>query len=264
MCIKSEQEKLTGLISEALSNICKSAINFKSSLNIEGLMGITIDDSSVCMVSIRESVAGNHEADIPHVDVTVTHTISDVVDPSSEGIEKCSDNSSNSDDKGVSLDFTVSDIQSTLTTGKYSELDMLLNPTCGGKKTQPDLIDPSGTLFNAVELEQIMNESKDVKEADIDQLTEGSFLGMRKDSRLPNKFNQTQPATKVTVESAPQPEILLNFGKSDDVPGCSAWDDPFADAIPLNLSETVEPQDLSTSPHKVGLFARHFYSQLMC
>ncbi|ELU01356.1 hypothetical protein CAPTEDRAFT_163832 [Capitella teleta] len=198
MSAKAEHEKLASLITEALAVLCKNSVNFKSGLRIEGLLGITIDEASVCLVNIQESV--NMTPDLS----LVVNSIE--VDDSSE----------------KSIDFAVSALT---TTGKYSELDLLLNP----KRSHGELMET--TLFNSVELEQIMNDSKEEEE-------EGKPLAHSKNQNA-------------------QTDILLNLGKTDDVPGCSTWDDPFGDAMPLNLSETMEPQDLSTSPKKSEKFKCH-------
>jgi hypothetical protein len=191
---------LTSLVTEALGVLCKNSVSFKSGLRIDGILGITIDESSVCMIKIQESVAVS-TSELP-LEVAEVNNIE--VDNSSE----------------KSIDFAVSDLT---TTGKYSDLDMLLNP----KRGQGEFT----ALFNPVELEQIMNDAK-----------EGNVMDEVGKAQVPGKAQ------------APSQDILLNFGKTDDVAGCSTWEDPFGDAMPLNLSETMQPQDLSTTPKKVSFF----------
>ena len=51
MVLKCEQQQLKSLLMETVSMLCKGALKFQSKMTIEGLIGITLDDSKVRAVS---------------------------------------------------------------------------------------------------------------------------------------------------------------------------------------------------------------------
>ena len=53
---KSDRIRVKGLLTEAIRMLCKSSLPYKSELNIEGLLGITLDNNDVFLVNINESV----------------------------------------------------------------------------------------------------------------------------------------------------------------------------------------------------------------
>lgn len=65
MNLKEDQEKVKALLSEAITVLCKSGLKYKSELNVEGLIGITIDRNEVVLVSVRETfcIGGTISAD---------------------------------------------------------------------------------------------------------------------------------------------------------------------------------------------------------
>ncbi len=56
MVIKSDKHKIQQLLSEAITVLCKNGLNFKSHVNVEALIGITLDDDEVLLVSVRETI----------------------------------------------------------------------------------------------------------------------------------------------------------------------------------------------------------------
>ena len=53
---KTDHARVKGLLTEAIRMLCKSSLPYKSELNIEGLLGITLDNNDVFLVNINESV----------------------------------------------------------------------------------------------------------------------------------------------------------------------------------------------------------------
>ena len=56
MVRKQDQEHVKALLTEAITVLCKNGLGFQSQLNIEALIGITLDKEEVFLVSINETV----------------------------------------------------------------------------------------------------------------------------------------------------------------------------------------------------------------
>lgn len=53
---KSDHVRVKALLTEAIRMLCKSSLAYKSELNIEGLLGITLDNNDVFLVNINENI----------------------------------------------------------------------------------------------------------------------------------------------------------------------------------------------------------------
>ena len=56
MVFKPDQQKMQQLLSEAITVLCKNGLNYESHVNVEALIGITLDDDEVFLVSVRETI----------------------------------------------------------------------------------------------------------------------------------------------------------------------------------------------------------------
>ena len=56
MVLRHEQETMQTLIRDAITLLCKSNLQFKKSISLEALVGITLDDSDVILVSVKEYI----------------------------------------------------------------------------------------------------------------------------------------------------------------------------------------------------------------
>ena len=56
MVLRSEQDKMQALIRDAITLLCKSNLPFKKSISLEALVGITLDESDIILVSVKESI----------------------------------------------------------------------------------------------------------------------------------------------------------------------------------------------------------------
>ncbi len=60
MVLKPEQQemqhKMRKLLTEAITTLCQEGLNYRSHFNVEGLLGITLDDEDVFLVTIKETV----------------------------------------------------------------------------------------------------------------------------------------------------------------------------------------------------------------
>ena len=54
--LKEDQLRLKGLLTEAIRVLCKNGLQFVNEFSVEGLLGITIDNSDVMLISINEIV----------------------------------------------------------------------------------------------------------------------------------------------------------------------------------------------------------------
>ncbi len=71
MVRKQDQDHVRELLTEAITVLCRNGLGFKSELNIEALIGITLDKDDVFLVSIKETVhgkGGNKQSS--HLDIT--------------------------------------------------------------------------------------------------------------------------------------------------------------------------------------------------
>ena len=56
MIDQAEQDRVRALLSQALPMLCKSGLNFSSKFSVEALIGITLDDDKVMLVSVKETI----------------------------------------------------------------------------------------------------------------------------------------------------------------------------------------------------------------
>ena len=59
MLNKNDQERVTQLLTDAITVLCKNGLNYESQFCIEGLLGITLDEREVFLVKIDETVRGH-------------------------------------------------------------------------------------------------------------------------------------------------------------------------------------------------------------
>lgn len=56
MVLKADQLRVKALLAETVTLLCKNGLHFKSKFSIEGLIGITLDDEDIFLVSINETI----------------------------------------------------------------------------------------------------------------------------------------------------------------------------------------------------------------
>lgn len=61
MVHKTEQQRIKALITEAISVLCKEYLGYRTKFSIEGLLGITLDEDDIFLVSIRELIHKDDE-----------------------------------------------------------------------------------------------------------------------------------------------------------------------------------------------------------
>jgi hypothetical protein len=82
MPLTTDQQRVKDLLTETITLLCKNGLNFKSQFTIEGLIGITIDQNDVFLISLHENVAlrhvhesSDHKRDHQKVPATTGHQV---------------------------------------------------------------------------------------------------------------------------------------------------------------------------------------------
>ena len=52
---EADRDRMKTLLVEAIATLCRNGLNYEEELNVEGLIGITVDKKDVFLVSVRES-----------------------------------------------------------------------------------------------------------------------------------------------------------------------------------------------------------------
>lgn len=55
MRVSTEHERLVRMLKESISLMCKNALTYDVELNVEGLLGITLDKRDIFLININES-----------------------------------------------------------------------------------------------------------------------------------------------------------------------------------------------------------------
>lgn len=56
MVLKSEQDRVKALLTEAITVLCKNGLGYKYTCCIQGLLGITLDEEDVFLVDLKETI----------------------------------------------------------------------------------------------------------------------------------------------------------------------------------------------------------------
>lgn len=75
MVVKSDQEHVRALLTEAITVLCKNRLNYKAQLNIEGLIGITLDTDDIFLVNIKETVIKEEDEGVEFIDKLMSNTV---------------------------------------------------------------------------------------------------------------------------------------------------------------------------------------------
>ena len=59
MVLKDDQAKVQALLKEAITVLCKNGLTYRSEFSVEGLLGITLDNEEVFLISINEVIKGD-------------------------------------------------------------------------------------------------------------------------------------------------------------------------------------------------------------
>lgn len=62
MLNKNDQDRVTQLLTDAITVLCKNGLNYDAQFSIEGLLGITLDEREVFLVKIDETVRDHGES----------------------------------------------------------------------------------------------------------------------------------------------------------------------------------------------------------
>ena len=56
MVLKEDQAKVKALLTEAITVLCKNGLSYRAEFSVEGLLGITLDNDEVFLISINETI----------------------------------------------------------------------------------------------------------------------------------------------------------------------------------------------------------------
>ena len=271
----TDHHRVRSLLTEAVKLLCKSILTYTSEFSIEGLIGITVDNSEVLLVSIHEAVASDAASTVETVDSAV-ETLSSatsvilVTPDTGTGIAQFVEfggllrddtkivvEAAQLPETANAADSMVT-IETTQITGDVMSTEA---------QPYPALEAPQTSLFTTAELDEfidncpsagIMSDSScDVfaevaitseSPADSDKQLESASITVSK---------EPLSAGSVTVDGEP---LLLPGDVEDTVPSCLSWDDDLSDIGPLNLAG---PQDLSLQLDKKVLVNGFSYLIIM-
>lgn len=56
MGLEDDADRVKHLLAEAITVLCKNGLNFQNELGVEGLLGVTLDNSDIFLVNINETI----------------------------------------------------------------------------------------------------------------------------------------------------------------------------------------------------------------
>ena len=56
MAIKTEQERVHDMVKHSITFLCQAGLQYTKTLKIQGLLGITMDDSEVLLIQMHENI----------------------------------------------------------------------------------------------------------------------------------------------------------------------------------------------------------------
>ena len=66
--MKPDQQRVKELLTEAITMLCRSGLNYKTTFSIEGLLGVTLDEDEVFLINIKETSMNQLESFGPHTE----------------------------------------------------------------------------------------------------------------------------------------------------------------------------------------------------
>ena len=69
--LRPEVERMRMLLDQAITTLCRSGLQYKTNLKVEGLIGITLDEEDVILVNLNRSFKTQNEQD--HTSDAGTH-----------------------------------------------------------------------------------------------------------------------------------------------------------------------------------------------
>lgn len=273
-----DHQRIKSQLTEAITIFCKSVLSYQSEFCIEGLLGITIDNSQVLLVSINQAVASPSDttlSGLPMDNQNLTPTILLMTTPSvvqeEQSVMHVTHHSSQLSSADFSQTVTLFEIGGLLKDSGIvaeSEItdsntnDMVANIVeCQNSGTKNEHVDtgtisvensyseldsvPRSSLFTSAELDEFIvsvGGQCPAAESSNDNFVASSKGGIETDIR------ESTACSVLVVGTADENDTLLLTSDADDqIPVCLSWDDDdddLSDIGPLNLAG---PQDLTTN-----------------
>jgi len=70
--MKPDHERVTKLLTDTVTLLCKNGLSYDRELRIQGLLGITVDSNDVFLVPINDSFSGSSSSGSPSVPSSVS------------------------------------------------------------------------------------------------------------------------------------------------------------------------------------------------
>ena len=265
--IAADHQRVKSLLTEAVKLLCKSILTYRSEFSIEGLIGITVDNSEVLLVSIQEAVATDAVSGVQTVDSAVetlagATSVILVTPDTGTGISQFVEFGGLLPDDKIVVEAaqlpeaagTGADSIVTIETSQIAD-DVMSTQT----QPYPALEAPQTSLFTTAELDEFIDNCPSagiISDSSCDVFAEVAITSESppdSDKQLESSSivvsKETLAAGSVTDDGEP---LLLPGDVEDTMPSCLSWDDDLTDIGPLNLAG---PQDLSLQlDKKVSLF----------
>ncbi|KAK2157964.1 hypothetical protein LSH36_180g03031 [Paralvinella palmiformis] len=274
---KADQARLKGLVTEAISNLCRSGLNYKSEFCIEGLLGITLDNDDIFLINIKETITNdklglNSSADRDLCDLTMPSSMPCSISDASL-LMSANAMSATLDFSKTGLLYDKTDRQDAF---QLNALDLNIASGCGntdfemlfdlttttGRKQDLLPMDMSTSFLGQEnDTEQPVSKEDGSAKEEENEISESSDLVLiKEESRFqmePISLAQTSLSMKPELQfmsldvtsAAHTAETMLMSFKADDQFTPADLEGTQLDPLPLNLSDPQdpEPQDLSTN-----------------
>lgn len=101
MVLTEDQKQVKALLTETITLLCKNGLHFRSEFSIDGLIGITLDQDNVFLVSIKETIKcdSSQNNDLVHISQTKTESVSRMSPSQSRGKKHARTNEALTTDK---------------------------------------------------------------------------------------------------------------------------------------------------------------------
>lgn len=275
----TDHQRVKSQLSEAITIFCKSILSYQSEFCIEGLLGITIDNNQVLLVSIHEAVASSSNTTLSTLPVDsqslqptiLLMTTPSVVPPEQSVVHvthgtpiSAADFSQTVTlfeiggllkDSGIVAETEMTDdraseivaniVECENTAAKSNNTDSIAM-TNENSYSELDSV-PRSSLFTSAELHEFIVSVGQCPPPETTESSNDEFVAAAKNDIQTMVTDSSESNSCSVIVGGPADEndsLLLPSDADDQIPGCLSWDDDdLSDIGPLNLAG---PQDLST------------------
>ena len=269
---KADQVRIKTLLTEAISNLCRDGLNFKSEFCVEGLLGITLDNDDIFLINIKETITSDRigisaAAERELCDLTIPSSLTCGVSDASllMGGNTTLDFSKTGFlyDKADRQDaFQLNALDLNIASGYgNADFEMLFDLSTPGRKRDLLPMDMSTSFLGQdsdvdhliakdhnPKVENLSDDLSEESQSDLILIKEEGRFQMDSNATVTMKPESPFMSLDLSAAAHTAEAILLNL-KVDEQLTAAALDTTDLEAVPLNLSEPPDPQpqDLSTN-----------------